>query len=122
MNAEELNRKAIKASKIFLERKGYEVLETSWECPAGSIDIIARDDSGIVFIEVNATSMNHGSFPDEADTAAKRTRFERIALAYMAGRDETNMSIRFDIVSMVVMNESRAMLRHHINALSADPV
>lgn len=74
-----------------------------------------------MFVEVNVVSMDHGGFPDEADTCSKRSRFERIALAYMARCDEKDVSVRFDIISMVVMNESRAMLRHHFDALSADP-
>lgn len=121
MNAEELKPKAIKASERFLESRGYEILEAGWESPAGGADIIARDDEAIVFIEVNAHAGAEAGFPSEADTAAKRARFERAAIAYMAGYGETDVPVRFDIISMVVIGESRAMLRHHINALSADP-
>ena len=42
MNAEQLKPKAIKASERFLESRGYEILETSWECASGGADIIAR--------------------------------------------------------------------------------
>lgn len=111
MNAEQLKPKAIKASERFLESRGYEILETSWECAAGGADIIARDDAAVVFVEVNART----------GAEAKRAKFERTAIAYMAGYEETDVSVRFDIISMVVIGESRAMLRHHINALSADP-
>ena len=121
MNAEELKPKAIKASERFLESRGYEILETGWESPAGAVDIIARADEGVVFVEVNARTGAEAGFPAEADTAAKRASFERAAIAYMAGYDEADVSVRFDIISMVVMSENRAMLRHHINALSADP-
>ena len=55
MNAEQLKPKAIKASERFLESRGYEILETSWECAAGGADIIVRDDAAVVFVEVNAT-------------------------------------------------------------------
>ena len=36
MNAEQLKPKAIKASERFLESRGYEILETGWECAAAS--------------------------------------------------------------------------------------
>lgn len=45
MNAEQLKPKAIKASERFLESRGYEILETGWECAAGGADIIARDEA-----------------------------------------------------------------------------
>ena len=121
MNAEELKPKAIKASERFLESRGYEILETSWECTAGGADIIARDDADVVFVEVNAKTNTEAGFPAEAGTEAKRAKFERTAIAYMAGYEETDVSVRFDIISMVIIGESRAMLRHHINARAADP-
>ena len=121
MNAEQLKPKAIKASERFLESRGYDILETSWECAAGAADIIARDEAAVIFVEVNARTGAEAGFPAEVGTEAKRAKFERTAIAYMAGYEETDVSVRFDIISMVVIGESRAMLRHHINALSADP-
>ena len=71
MNAEELKPKAIKASERFLESRGYEILETSWECTAGGADIIARDDADVVFVEVNAKTNTEAGFP--AERAPKRS-------------------------------------------------
>ena len=88
---------------------------------AGAADIIARDEAAVIFVEVNARTGAEAGFPAEVGTEAKRAKFERTAIAYMAGYEETDASVRFDIISMVVIGESRAMLRHHINALSADP-
>lgn len=31
-----------------------------------------------------------------------------------------NVSVRFDIISMLALSEGRALLRHHINCLGAD--
>ena len=41
-----LHEKAIAASERFLERRGYEVLSTSWEAPDGfgTIDVVAMDE------------------------------------------------------------------------------
>ena len=77
MNAEQLKPKAIKASERFLESRGYEILETGWECAAGGADIIARDEAAVVFVEVNARTGVGAGFPAEAGTEAKRAKFER---------------------------------------------
>ena len=49
-----LHEKAIAASERFLERRGYEVLSTSWEAPDGfgAIDVVAMDEDTIVFVTV----------------------------------------------------------------------
>ena len=51
-----LHEKAIAASERFLERRGYEVLSTSWEAPDGfgTIDVVAMDEDTIVFVTVEA--------------------------------------------------------------------
>lgn len=37
---------------VFLKAQGYEILEQNFRCRLGEIDIIARDGSALVFIEV----------------------------------------------------------------------
>lgn len=52
-----LNEKPITAAERFLDRRGYETLDTNWETPDGfgTVDIIAVDEDTIVFIDVEAT-------------------------------------------------------------------
>lgn len=57
----ELQEKAVKAATRFIERKGYELLETGWTSPEGTqIDLIASDDDTLVFIDVTATEYVEG--------------------------------------------------------------
>lgn len=103
MNAFET--KAVHAAGLFLDRKGYNVRETGWEDPegAGSVDVIAEE--GADGFPVNNRS---------------RKQREILAARWLAGADEevANMPVRFDDISFMVMGETRALLRHHINALS----
>ncbi|MBQ2250778.1 MAG: YraN family protein, partial [Lachnospiraceae bacterium] len=36
----------------FLQKQGFEILEMNFRCKSGEIDIIARDGSYLVFVEV----------------------------------------------------------------------
>ena len=116
----ELGMKGEEAAARFLMHRGYDILERNWSCPAGEVDIIAKDDDALIFVEVKTRSDMSRGFPSEAVTKAKRERYEKIALAYIAEHSTVHLCVRFDTVSLVVVGEGRAMVRHHINAFSAD--
>lgn len=116
----ELGMKGEEAAARFLYQRGYEILERNWTCHAGEADIIAKDRNAIVFVEVKTRRDASKGFPSEAVTKAKRERYERIALAYLSEHDAIDIPVRFDVVSIVVIGKDRAMIRHHINAFSAD--
>ena len=118
MKDNNLFEKAVKASARYCELKGYEVVEQNWS-PEGSeesIPLIAYEDDVLVFIDVTVTTGFEGFVP-ESET--DRKAMEILAAKYLAqSDDEPNFEVRFDIISMMVIGESRAMLKHHINAFS----
>ncbi len=116
---QELGRRGEDAAANFLHSRGYEILERNWTCRFGEADIIARDSNTIVFVEVKTRRNVEKGFPGEAVTAAKRDRYERIALAYLEDCvGLTDLSVRFDVISIVVVSVNRAVIRHHISAFS----
>jgi len=42
------------AAELFLRAKGFEILARRYKTPVGEIDLIARDDRYLVFVEVKA--------------------------------------------------------------------
>ena len=59
----------------------------------------------------------HGKRAEE--DPADREGLERLAAAYLEHFGEDDIAVRFDIVSMMVLGDSRGFLRLHRNALSA---
>lgn len=114
----DLSKRGNKAAEMFLRRRGYEILDTDWSCHAGTVDIVAQDDDAVVFVEVVTRRDSQKGFPSEAVTDAKREKFEKIALAYLGEYDMVDMMVRFDNLSIVVIGEDRALIRHHIGAFS----
>ena len=54
---------------------------------------------------------------DEA--TMEREDFERMSMSYLAENpDICDCAVRFDVVAITVVGEARAMIRHHINAMS----
>lgn len=115
---QELGRKGELAAARFLYKRGYEILERNWVCYAGEVDIIAKDNDALVFVEVKTRRDCQKGFPAEAVSASKRDRYERMALAYLSENRMVDIQVRFDVVSIVVIAKDRALIRHHMNAFS----
>ncbi|MGI6127973.1 MAG: YraN family protein [Planifilum sp.] len=112
-----INEKAMKAIGSYLERRGFEILENGWAHGTDSVDFIAREGDDLVFVITKVIEDGGDGFPsEEFDRAA----LERVAAAYLAQADgDADCAVRFDFVSMIVVGDSRAFLRHHRNCLSA---
>lgn len=112
---EAIDTKAMKGIRIYLERRGFEILEESWAHGSDAIDFIANEEDDLVFIVCQLRRNSGEGFPEEI---LDRGSLERLAAAYLAEHlDSTDCTIRFDAVSMLVLSDDRALLRHHRNAL-----
>ncbi len=104
----------------YLKRLQYKILEQNWRCNYGEADIIALDDEDLVFVEVKTRSTLAQGFPCEAVDRNKRAKYENIALSYLAQESFSDLSVRFDVISVVPIDDNRAMLRHHVNAFGVE--
>lgn len=122
LNAKTLHEKAITAAVKNLEIKGYTIIDRDFETKAGTIDIVALDHDVplpspiLVFAMVKVT--REGSFDDVEEILCDRVKCERMAGLWLTDHaDFADSCVRFDEISMVVINDGKALLRHHINAL-----
>ena len=81
----------------FLEAKGLKIVERNYHCRYGEIDLIARDDATLVFVEVRARKSSAFGGAGASITASKRQKLTRTALHYLAGIGRTPQC-RFDAV------------------------
>ena len=115
MNATTITSKANQAIRRYLEMKGFEILEDGWAHGQDSVDFIARDENDVLVFVVTQVRDNVGEGIPEI--ARDRKGFERIAAAYLADADITDCAVRLDTVSLLVIGNDRALLKHHVNAL-----
>jgi putative endonuclease len=83
-----------------LEAEGYTIESTNWRSPDGEIDLVARVGPIVVFVEVKARTSDRYGRPEEAVTASKIERMQRIALAYLAAHDSLDVDWRIDVVAI----------------------
>lgn len=83
----------------FLVEKGLSIIEKNYRCPAGEIDLIARDGRYYVFIEVKYRTDGSAGDPMEAVDRRKQQRISRVARNYLARRVKNlDVPCRFDVV------------------------
>ena len=120
MNKTSFDQGCQNAAARYLMRRGYNVLDRNWSCPAGECDIVAfdEDEDCLVFVEVKGRKGFDQGFPAEATTEEKRDRLEKIALFYLAEHPIADVRVRFDVASIVLVADDRALMRHHINCMA----
>jgi putative endonuclease len=85
-----------------LSRRGYAILARRYRTRHGEIDIVARQDATIVFVEVKARAGGAFGGGCEAVTGWKRRRIVRIAADFLARRHLLDRPCRFDVVTVDV--------------------
>lgn len=82
----------------FLEARGLVILKRNFRCRAGEVDLIARDGSTLVFVEVRLRAGRaFGGAAASVDTR-KQAKVLRAAQYYLAGRPE--QPCRCDVIAL----------------------
>lgn len=89
----------------FLKSRGYEIIEQNYHSKYGEIDIIAKNDRNIAFVEVKSRSSEYCGLPREAVTPAKQRKIIRTAYAYLI-KNESDLSPRFDVIEVYFNNKT----------------
>ncbi|MCC8017964.1 MAG: YraN family protein [Lachnospiraceae bacterium] len=84
-----------------MQRQGYQILARNFRCRLGEIDIIAKKDGCIVFVEVKYRGdMSHGA-PQEAVDYRKQQRISNAASYYLYTRHcAPGTPCRFDVAAV----------------------
>jgi putative endonuclease len=100
----------------FLIRKGYEIIDRHFQTRTGEVDLIAKKDSQIIFVEVKTRTSRQFGLPEEAIDWRKRLKLMKTAKWYLAGRGEEMENYRIDSIAVEInRRESKVKIRHYKN-------
>ena len=125
-----LGRLGERAARKYLEQKGLKFLAANSRSRRGEIDLIfrARGNGGagrifsrneldcLVFVEVKTRSSEDWTRPAAAVDAERRRRLSRTALDYLKLLHQPPVTIRFDIVEVLLTGGRVREVRHLPNA------
>ncbi len=101
-----------------LRENGYKILEKNFRCKLGEIDIIARDQHIVVFIEVrtkisSSVPSAYGP-PYNSVTSHKQRQVKRVALFYISRHNLVNTQFRFDVIGITLNSQGEKPHLDHI--------
>lgn len=101
MNKREVGTIYEQLAASYLEGMGYEIVKANYRCPLGEIDLVAKDGTYLVFVEVKYRKNLAAGSPLEAVTARKQQTIRRVAQWYLAEQHLENMPVRFDVAGIL---------------------
>lgn len=112
MNTKILGDMGENIAAIYLERKGYYIIERKFKTRVGEIDLIARKNHTIVFIEVKTRQSLEFGRPGEAVGYRKQQKIIKTANWYIRQKHLEEVSCRFDVIEVYYWQGG-----HHINQI-----
>lgn len=97
-----------KTAAKMLTDKGYKILMKNYKAVGCEIDLIARKDGTLVFIEVKTRSSDNYGTPEEAINHSKAQNITKAALAYMHENKISDVPVRCDVVSIIIDNRDKS--------------
>ena len=121
MSTRQLGELAERVAAAFLQMKGYAILATNYTFHRHEIDIVARTEGRIVFVEVKCRSGRGYGLPREAVGREKMRRIVRAARGFLAEQDLNDRPSRFDVVEVRIERGGLSLVVEHlVGAFGAD--
>lgn len=117
-----IHERAVKSvSNLIKDKHNFEILHTNYKCLEGIIDIIAQDpsDDTIHFVQVREFPEKLPKVEDKP-SMQRRAINEALAIQYLINEDLPNATIVFDEADMVIVGDSQAFVRYHVDAYNLD--
>lgn len=86
---------------LFLSEKGYNIIKRNYAHRFGEIDIIAKNNEYLVFVEVKYRKNIKNGYPREAVNSKKQEKIRNTALAYISENNISDIAMRFDVIEIL---------------------
>lgn len=84
-----------------LESNGYEIMERNYRTRLGEIDIIARKDGTLHFVEVKTRTQDQYGSPADSITREKKEHIRKVAQIYMSSTRIFWRRVSFDVFEVM---------------------
>ena len=100
----------------FLQKNGYQIIKRNWRYSHGEIDIIAKENNTLVFIEVKTRYNLEFGAPELAVTKSKQSQIRKMSEAYLYINEITDQECRIDVIAILLLGNNTPQINHIKNA------
>jgi len=111
----ELGKEGETLAKQFLEDKGYQIVAMNWRYRRAEVDIIAKWEDWLIFVEVKTRTSEAFGRPEDFFTPAKERLMSQAAFAYIEQMDFMG-EVRFDVIAILAPPNSNPQITHFEDA------
>lgn len=104
----------------FLIKNNYKILIKNFRCKIGEIDIIAKENDEIIFIEVKTRKQKEYGLPAEAVDKRKRNHMFFVAEYFLMINNMENIFCRFDVIEIYITKQD-IKINHIKNCVEKRP-
>lgn len=101
MNKREIGTEGEKRAVKYLTEQGLVIIDTNYTCKLGEVDIIAKDNDTVVFIEVKYRKDIKMGRPYESVNHYKKMKIIKSAMWFAQKKGIYEKPMRFDIIEIV---------------------
>jgi putative endonuclease len=109
----EAGRLGEKLAEEFLIKNGFKILDKNWRESHGELDIVALDNTTLVFIEVKYRSDETFTDIQHAITWQKAKFLKKYAQKYMLKTEVYYEEIRFDFIGVLPNSDGNYRIEHN---------
>ena len=99
----------------YLRKKGYSIISANFKSKSGEIDLVASKGDVIAFVEVK-TRQTGGMLPPSAAVDEQKRKNIKDTAAYYLSRYHYDLTVRFDIIEVLVDGSTLVSVSHIENA------
>ncbi|MDE5709313.1 MAG: YraN family protein [Alistipes sp.] len=110
MTTAETGRAGERAAAEYLRRAGYEICALNWRQGRYELDIVARKERTIHFVEVKTRRLGSLTTPEQAITPRKFRALRRAAGSYLACTGDDS-EIQFDLAAVEIAPDGTTQVR-----------
>ena len=100
------------AAATYLTKQGYRICQRNYRVPTGEIDIIAKENDTIVFIEVKTRRSLSCGTPAQSVGYHKQQKIIQTARWFLRQGQLEGCPCRFDIIEVYVFSEKTLKIQH----------
>ena len=107
------------AAAAYLQGKGFVIVERNYRTRYGEIDIIAKNDEFLLFVEVKTRKNAVFAAASEHVTSGKIRRVRTTAEIWLSERDGQELTPRFDVIEVYAPDGIKSGSEHIVHIENA---